>query len=112
LPRPDIDILAYKPAENRLLWVECKSYLDSAGVSISAFNGEDQKNARRYRVFTDPQFREIVTQRLVEQLVFDRLCLPQPGVEYGLVAGKIYPGSRESLHIHFDFAAQHHLMLK
>lgn len=34
LPRPEIDILAYQAMDNSLLWVECKSYMDSRGVKV------------------------------------------------------------------------------
>jgi hypothetical protein len=68
MPRPEIDVLAYKPGENRLLWVECKSYLDSPGVSIEPFTEPDSKWADRYRVFTNDLYREIVSQRLIQQI--------------------------------------------
>ena len=35
IPRPEIDLLAYKPNENRLLAFEAKSFLDSPGVRLS-----------------------------------------------------------------------------
>jgi hypothetical protein len=55
MPRPEIDILAYKPVENELLWIECKSYMDSYGVSHKSFlpNG---KHAGRYKIFTDANY--------------------------------------------------------
>ncbi len=35
IPRPEIDLIGYKPLENKLLILEVKSYLDSSGVSFS-----------------------------------------------------------------------------
>jgi hypothetical protein len=39
MPRPEIDVVAWKPAANELLIVECKSYLDSAGVRLEQLHG-------------------------------------------------------------------------
>ncbi len=36
IPRPEIDLLAYKPNENIVLAIEAKSYLDSTGVKVSS----------------------------------------------------------------------------
>jgi hypothetical protein len=47
LPRPEIDILAYQADDNELIWVECKSYLDSRGVIIDHLTGADKKAAVR-----------------------------------------------------------------
>lgn len=38
-PRWEIDVVAYSARENELLVVECKSYLDSAGVRAASFDG-------------------------------------------------------------------------
>ncbi|WP_176465369.1 MULTISPECIES: hypothetical protein [unclassified Pseudomonas] len=34
IPRPEIDLLAYKPNQNKILAIEVKSFLDSSGVKI------------------------------------------------------------------------------
>lgn len=104
MPRPEVDVVAFSPERNVVAWVECKSYLDSTGVQISAFNGANPKFAKRFRVFTDSTFRHIVTERLVEQLLSLGLITEQPEVEYWLVAGRIAPGSRAAVQAHFDQA--------
>jgi hypothetical protein len=38
-PRWEIDLLAYDAAENTVLAVECKSYLDSPGVDLADLRG-------------------------------------------------------------------------
>jgi hypothetical protein len=101
MPRPEIDIVAYRPASNTIAWVECKSYLDSTGVHISAFDGTNPNFARRFRLFTDPMFRSVVTERLVEQLVAAGLIRPGPVVEYWLVAGRIAGACQETVPAHF-----------
>lgn len=69
LPRPEIDILAYQVSQYLLLWVECKSYLDSRGVTIAPFMDKNDKGADRYEVFTRPDYRRIATGEFVKQLV-------------------------------------------
>lgn len=102
MPRPDIDIVAYQAVENRLLWVECKSYLDSGGVHMAAFDGSNLSFARRFRVFTDPNYRTVVSEALVRQMEAERLVRPDPHVEYWLVAGRIASGQAPGLQEHFN----------
>ncbi len=121
-PRPEIDILAYSPCgnsggklptysnmlveENTLLWVECKSYLDSFGVAFSAFgNVEDASNpgaSSGFKLFTDERYREVLSRKLVQQVVKEGLTLPNPCLQYCLVAGHTYPSTREKLHQYFE----------
>lgn len=103
LPRPELDILAYQASENQLIWVECKSYLDSRGVKIEALTGEDERSAQRYKVFTWPKYREIVTAALINQVVETKITAPKPKVDYCLVTGKIATSlDRERLHEYFN----------
>ncbi|TWT89758.1 hypothetical protein Mal64_01370 [Pseudobythopirellula maris] len=37
-PRWELDVVAYRPGDNVLRVVECKSYLDSSGVRLTAFD--------------------------------------------------------------------------
>ena len=103
LPRPEIDILAYQVAQNLLLWVECKSYLDSRGVTIVPFTNKNDRGVDRYKVFTQPDYRRIVSAELVKQVVASQMALPNPTVKYCLAAGKIATeGDRKSIHQYFD----------
>lgn len=68
-PRWEIDLLAYRGADNALLAVECKSYLDSRGVSRRGFDGSDPKRAVRYKLFNDALLRKVVLNRLRLQLL-------------------------------------------
>ena len=88
-PRWELDIVAYKPVKNEVLLVECKSYLDSRGVTSSSFDGSNEKLARRYKLFMDERLRETVLKRLVQQLEEAGLCRPAPTVILCLVAGRI-----------------------
>ncbi len=101
-PRWEIDLVAYKGGSNDLLAIECKSYLDSRGVSISAFDGTDESFAARFKLFTEPLLREVVLNRLVVQLQERKAIAEKPNVKLCLVAGKIVSeGDRTQLHDHF-----------
>src|SRR5574340_1187006 len=109
MPRPEIDILAYKASENLVIWVECKSYLDSPGVNYKSFIDMDHVGAQRYKVFNWHEYRETVTETLVSQLESLGLVCPNPTVAYALAAGRIYSDyDREMLHEYFE---QHHWLL-
>lgn len=101
LPRPELDILAYKPVQNLVAWVECKSYLDSSGVHSSAFDGRNPAFAQRFKTFTDDNYREIATRVLVDQLVDSELVRPDPAVQYWLIAGNVAKGSQTAVSEHF-----------
>lgn len=88
-PRWELDIVAYKGASNELLVVECKSYLDSKGVSISGFDGSDDNAAKRYKLFNDDVLRRIVFNRLVLQLKEAGSCPPAPNLTLCLAAGRV-----------------------
>jgi hypothetical protein len=118
-PRPEIDILAYTPCgnmdmkppphrsllveQNTLLWVECKSFLDSKGVAFWG-NVKDASNrgASRFKIFTDERYRRVVSNRLLNQVVQEGLTLPQPTLRYCLFAGHTYPKTRNQLREHFQ----------
>jgi len=103
IPRPEIDIVAYRANDNHLLWVECKSYLDSTGVKIQHLNGEDEGTGKRYKAFTKPAYRELVTGELLEQLEKETRIQPNPSVSYCLVTGHIATDKdRVALHQFFD----------
>ncbi len=87
-PRWEIDLLAYSGRSNELLVVECKSYLDSGGVTAKDILSGD-KDKTRYKLFVDDELRKIVFQRLAIQL--SDLGLVPEGIKpkLGLAAGKI-----------------------
>lgn len=103
MPRPEIDILAYNAVENTVLWVECKSFLDSTGVKLSYLSDPESVNAPRYKVFTWKDYREKVTEELVSQLLSRGQVRPNPTLKYGLAAGRIATNfDRNGLHEHFN----------
>ena len=82
MPRPEIDILGFRPTSNELLWIECKSYLDSPGVSHTDLVAGG-KHASRYKVFTNPKLRLIAGGRLCEQAVSRDSCAGTQSLDFG-----------------------------
>ncbi len=85
-PRWEIDVVAYKGSTNELLAVECKSFLDSPGVVFRNGNFEPEE---RYKLCVSSITREVVLERLAQQLVDSGACLDKPKVTLALAAGRI-----------------------
>jgi hypothetical protein len=100
-PRWEIDIVGYRPGDNLLRVVECKSYLDSRGVSIAAFD-PTKRFANRFKLFNEPTTRTVVFRRLVAQLSESKSIQPNPTVELCLAAGKIVNDNTEPIRSHFE----------
>lgn len=101
-PRWELDIVGYSGRDNTLRVVECKSYLDSRGVALKAFDGSDTKSAERYKLFSDDNLRSVVFERLRIQLAECRACAPDATVKLCLACGRIAStADREALHKHF-----------
>ena len=102
MPRPEVDIVAFRPGENKLFWVECKSYLDSNGVRSLAFKGEDNVHTRRFKIFNDKRLRGLLAEKLVTQLIEQRLLSTKPDLIFCLVTGNIFNHKeREEICAHF-----------
>lgn len=103
MPRPEVDVVAFKPGPNELLIVECKSYLDSNGVSVENFVGDNATHKDRLKLFTRDPLRELITTKLLAQLRDEGLLRrEEPAIRYGLVAGKIKSGHEPRLRQLFD----------
>ncbi len=94
-PRWELDVVAYKPASNELLVIECKSFLNSPGVVYEAFSGKRGK--KRYKLFNDRKLWSVVRSRLVRQLKKEGACLNRPKVRLCLAAGRIRPKDRDRI---------------
>ena len=95
-PRWEIYLVAYRPADNVLLALECKSYFDSGGVHAAHFL-EGAKYAHRYKLFHDPTLRQVVLDRLKQQFAGAGLCRDDTIVQLGLVYGHATEGSSQRL---------------
>jgi len=101
-PRWELDIVGYSGRDNLLRVVECKSYLDSRGVALRAFDGSDAKSAERYKLFSDDNLRAVVLDRLRKQLAECGACAPNANVKLSLASGRIATtADRKGLHEHF-----------
>lgn len=101
-PRWELDIVAYSGRDNLLRVIECKSYLDSRGVAASSFDGDDDRSAKRYKLFADDNLREVVFGRLRLQFAESGACGPNAEVKLCLACGRIATDSdRTALHKHF-----------
>jgi hypothetical protein len=87
-PRWEIDLVAYKPKNNELFVIECKSYLDSHGVSSNSF-GIGTQSKDHYKLFNDNNLRKVVFRRLKKEMLKSGLCREGLKIKFCLVAGKI-----------------------
>ena len=102
LPRPEIDLLAYKAGTNELLVIEVKSYLDSYGVDWKKVCVAHKEMKGRYKLFTNTKYRNLVLKRLTEQLSAAGSISKKTMPKLCLAAGKFKGGSEEPLKKHFD----------
>ena len=101
-PRWELDVVGYSGQRREVLIVECKSYLDSRGVTFGAVSGSDQKGARRYKLFTNDVLRRVVLDRLSCQMVNAGLVPKRHKTKLALVCGNIASDQdRQALHQHF-----------
>lgn len=87
IPRPELDLVAYVPGENKLEIWEAKSYLDSHGVRFSELNQSYEVPEGRYKFFTCDNYRNIIINRLIVDWVDSHFILPNPIIEIGLAVG-------------------------
>ena len=101
-PRWEIDIVAYRPVGNEVLAVECKSFLNSPGISYPSFSGENAKGASTYKLFTNETIRRVVLGRLAQQLQDHKLAGPTPKVQLCLAAAHLRKGHEKSIRQHCE----------
>jgi hypothetical protein len=101
-PRWELNIVAYGGRDNLLRVIECKSYLDSRGVVLSAFDGRDGKGTERYKLFVNEQLRSVVFERLRLQFAESGACAPNAEIKLCLACGRIATDAdRIGLHKYF-----------
>ena len=90
IPRPEIDLLAYKPGRNIVYAIEAKSFLDSPGVKVSELSENYEIPEGRYKLFTCKNYRTIVFERLKQDLIECGMGSVSTEVILGLAAGNVY----------------------
>lgn len=88
-PRWELDLVGFNARRNEILVLECKSYLDSTGVSLEDLASQKARYASRYKLFTEPELYRVVSHRLAIQLVESGACREVPDVRLGMAVGKI-----------------------
>jgi len=102
MPTPEVDLVALKVRENELLLVEAKSFLDSPGVRFFGISGQDPKDAKRYKLFTNSKLREVVTRQLRREYLNGGLIKDDTKISYGLAAGHIHAGDEPKIAEYFS----------
>lgn len=97
IPRPEIDLLAYKPKNNEVLAIEVKSFLDSSGVHLTCLEENHDIPEGKYKLFTCENYRKIVFERLSLDLEELGLTHEDVSIKLGLVAGNVYRNSESEI---------------
>ena len=88
-PRWELDVIAYSGAQNEILAIECKSFLDSPGVKFADLDIEfEEASKSRYKLFTEPTTRDVVLKCLARQLTEDGYCPSDAKVRLAMAVGK------------------------
>jgi len=88
-PRWELDVVAYSGRDNILRIVECKSYMDSHGVHLRGLDGSDPKEAKHYKLFSDPTLYKVISNRLKAQFVKSGACPSSARTKLCLACGRI-----------------------
>lgn len=97
IPRPEIDLLAFKLDRNEIIAFEAKSFLDSPGVALDELRKRHTIPAGRYKLFTCEGYRTIVFNRLLADLVALGMATPKTQIRLGLAAGRVRSGQDDAL---------------
>lgn len=97
IPRPEIDLIAFKPSAKEILAIEVKSFLDSSGVHLSCIQERHDVPNGRYKLFTCSNYREVVFARLNQDLIEQGLIESPLPIRLGLAAGKIHNKSETEI---------------
>lgn len=102
IPRPELDLLAYRRSKNEILALEAKSYLDSPGVRLRDLQEKHDVPKGRYKLFTSERYRSIVFSRLIQDLVELGMATSKSKITLGLAAGNVYGNDAESIRLFMD----------
>ena len=84
MPRPEIDLLAFKFSENTITAYEAKSFLDSPDVMLAHLNAETDAPEGRYKLFTCKKYRSLVLNRLKKNLLETGMANKSTQIKLGL----------------------------
>ena len=98
-----VDVLAYRPASNKLWWIVYPSSTmrtllsQPLVVTYEALTTSGSLEATYFRLFNQEHYREVVSARLIEVLVQAGRTLPDPSLGFGLVCQNLDPESRPAV---------------
>ncbi len=96
MPRPEIDLLAFKPKEDLIIAFEAKSYLDSQGVPLAEITTPQETSEGRYKIFTCENYRDTVIKQLKQDLIAKGMATESTKIKLGLTAAKLKGGEDKS----------------
>ena len=102
IPRPEIDLLAFRPADKDIIAIEVKSLFDSPGFKVDELLETHPIPQGRFKMFTCENYRSIVLNRLQKDLEECGMTDSQQNIRLGLAAGNIYQSRSEDIKKHFD----------
>lgn len=101
-PDWEIDVVAFKGSNNELLAIECKSFFDSTGVQASELAECVGISKGRYKLFCEPALRQVVLQRLRDQLIEEGFCPQGEPARLCMAVGKTKRGDEAAIRALFD----------
>ena len=99
-PRWELDVVGYRAFDNQLMVLECKSFLNSPGVSWDQVFGVVPST--RYKLFREPVLRETVLNRLCKQFEGKGMCASNVSAQLGMAAGNVYRNEEDRFVKSFD----------
>ena len=102
IPRPEIDLLAFKPESNLVIAFEAKSYFDSPGVKSEDLIESHSIPEGRYKLFTCENYRNIVLARLKSDLQYIGMATENTKIKLGLAAGNVYQSKTADIQSFFE----------
>jgi Holliday junction resolvase-like predicted endonuclease len=88
MPRCEIDIVAFKPADREIVLFEVKSYLDSYGVQPDDLR-RTTREENRYKLLTLLDLQQEISSALLAEYRAQKLILDDVTVRFGLAAGHV-----------------------
>ena len=89
LPRLEIDLIAFNYEKNELLFLEVKSFFDSAGVMLRDLQETHLYPKGRYKLVTCQKYREIVERQIKKELSDVGLVPKNIQTKFGLIFGNV-----------------------
>ena len=101
-PAWELDVVSYQGKTNTLFVLECKSFLDSTGVTFKELQPGEGKSDGKYKLFCEAGLREVVFARLARQSVEAGLCQEGVNVRLGIAVGKFKNGDEPKIRALFE----------